>query len=88
MMLITNSNQENYEKYYKIKLNYWKNKDGEIFKIIHGKEKKENIDVFEAKEVKEKSLEDIRNSPIQEIELKEFSNDAKTKVVKSKKKLV
>ena len=37
--------------------------------------------------MKEKSLEDIRNSPFQEIELQEFSNDAKTKVVKSKKKI-
>ena len=38
-------------------------------------EKKDYIGLFETKEVKDKNQEDIKNSPLQEMELQEPNND-------------
>ena len=50
-------------------------------------EKKDYIGLFETKEVKDKNQEDIKNSPLQEMELQEPNNDENTKKAKSKVKI-
>ena len=50
-------------------------------------EKKDYIGLFETKEVKDNNQEEIKNSPLQEMELQEPNNDENTKKAKSKVKI-
>jgi hypothetical protein len=63
------------------------NKNRQKYARNQEKEKKDYIGLFESKEVKDKNQEEIKNSPLQEMELQEPNNDENTKKAKSKVKI-
>ena len=81
-----NFTKEYYEKYNEIKIKNSENKNSQKYATNKDMEKKDYIGLFETKEVKDKSQEDIKNSPLQEMELPEPNNDENTKKAKSKVK--
>ena len=78
-----NYSKENPEKDEEIGTNNLQNKNGEVSNTNQEKGKEVSIDIFD---VKGNSQEDIKISPLQEMELQQSNNDTNINKVKAKKK--
>ena len=85
-----NNTEPNYSKEYpekdeEIGTNNLQNKNGEVSNTNQEKGKEVSIDIFD---VKGNSQEDIKISPLQEMELQQSNNDTNINKVKAKKKII
>ena len=85
-----NNTEPNYSKEYPEKVeeigtNNLQNKNGEVSNTNQEKGKEVSIDIFD---VKGNSQEDIKISPLQEMELQQSNNDTNINKVKAKKKII
>ena len=80
-----NYSKEDPEKDEEIGTNNLQNKNGEVSNTNQEKGKEVSIDIFD---VKGNSQEDIKISPLQEMELQQSNNDTNINKVKAKKKII
>ena len=80
-----NYSKEDPEKDEEIGTNSLQNKNGEVSNTNQEKGKEVSIDIFD---VKGNSQEDIKISPLQEMELQQSNNDTNINKVKAKKKII